>query len=143
MAKQYFNFFENINLINSSKYTEVKNELLTIYKILKNKFEETTDFLRLNKTKNKGFLEEFLHKRKEIIERKNKSPIHSIIRKLESEKEIRNLEYEGISVWSFFAINFRIAALELIKKDSPQSMINQQLINVWYEKTSNVLKKSF
>ncbi len=100
-----FNFFENINLINSSKYTEVKNELLTIYKILKNKFEETTDFLRLNNTKNKGFLEEFLHKRKEIIERKNKSPIHSIIRKLESEKEIRNLEYEGISVWSFFAIN--------------------------------------
>lgn len=43
-------FFDNIKLIDSPKYIEIKNELITIYKILKNNFEETSIFLRKSKT---------------------------------------------------------------------------------------------
>lgn len=48
-------FFDYIKLIESPKYTEIKNELLTIYKIFKNNFEETDKFLRKSKTKNAFF----------------------------------------------------------------------------------------
>ena len=43
-------FFDNIKLIDLPKYIEIKNELITIYKILKNNFEETGKFLRKSKT---------------------------------------------------------------------------------------------
>ena len=48
-------FFDNIKLIDSPKYIEIKNELITIYKILKNNFEEDDKFLRKSKTKNRFF----------------------------------------------------------------------------------------
>jgi len=44
-------FFDNIKLIDSAKYIEIKNELITIYKILKNNFEEDDKFLRKKKQK--------------------------------------------------------------------------------------------
>lgn len=132
-------FFDYIKLIDSPKYTEIKNELLTIYKIFKNNFEETDKFLRKSKTKNAFFLESLLDKRKGIIERTNNSPIHSIIRKIESEKEIRDLEYKGIPIWYFILINFRLACLGLIKIGTPESTINQKLVNDWYEKTRDIL----
>ena len=132
-------FFDYIKLIESPKYTEIKNELLTIYKIFKNNFEETDKFLRKSKTKNAFFLESLLDKRKGIIERTNNSPIHSIIRKIESEKEIRDLEYKGIPIWYSILINFRLACLGLIKIGTPESTINQKLVNDWYEKTRDIL----
>jgi len=132
-------FFDYIKLIDSPKYTEIKNELLTIYKIFKNNFEETDKFLRKSKTKNAFFLESLLDKRKGIIERTNNSPIHSIIRKIESEKEIRDLEYKGIPIWYSILINFRLACLGLIKIGTPESTINQKLVNDWYEKTRDIL----
>lgn len=132
-------FFDYIKLIDSPKYTEIKNELLTIYKIFKNNFEEADKFLRKSKTKNAFFLESLLDKRKGIIERTNNSPIHSIIRKIESEKEIRDLEYKGIPIWYSILINFRLACLGLIKIGTPESTINQKLVNDWYEKTRDIL----
>ncbi len=55
MAKQYLKFFDYIKLIDSPKYTEIKNELLTIYKIFKHNLEEADKFLRKSKTKNAFF----------------------------------------------------------------------------------------
>jgi len=132
-------FFDNIKLIDSPKYIEIKNELITIYKILKNNFEEAGKFLRKSKTKNRFFLESLLDKRKGIIERTNNSPIHSVIRKIESEKEIRDLEYKGIPLWYFILINFRLACLGLIKRGTPESIINQKLVNDWHKKTKDIL----
>ena len=80
-----------------------------------------------------------MDKRKGIIERTNNSPIHSIIRKIESEKEIRDLEYKGIPIWYSILINFRLACLGLIKIGTPESTINQKLVNDWYEKTRDIL----
>ena len=84
-------------------------------------------------------MESLLDKRKGIIERTNNSPIHSVIRKIESDKEIRDLEYKGIPISSFILVNFELACLGLIKIDTPESIINQKLVNDWHEKTKNIL----
>lgn len=58
---------------------------------------------------------------------------------MDKRKEIRDLEYKGIPIWYSILINFRLACLGLIKIGTPESTINQKLVNDWYEKTRDIL----
>jgi len=127
------NFLNNLKQISSHKFEEPKNELLTIYRILKNNFILAQKFIEESNLGHRDKLMDILEKRRSIVERTNNSEIYSITRRLEMNKEIGNFEYNRIHVWSFLKKNFIYNSLGLIKDDIPEVNISQEVMNSWRE----------
>ena len=133
------NFLNNLNQISSHKFEEPKNELLTIYRILKNNFILAQKFIEESNLGHRDKLMDILEKRRSIIERTNNSEIYSIPRRLEMNKEIRNFEYNRIHVWSFLKKNFFLNSLDLVKNDIPEVSISQEMMDSWRESNERLI----
>jgi len=133
------NFLNNLNQISSHKFEEPKNELLTIYRILKNNFILAQKFIEESNLGHRDKLMDILEKRRSIIERTNNSEIYSIPRRLEMNKEIRNFEYNRIHVWSFLKMNFFLNSLDLVKNDIPEVSISQEMMDSWRESNERLI----
>jgi len=133
------NFLNNLNQISSHKFEEPKNELLTIYRILKNNFILAQKFIEESNLGHRDKLMDILEKRRSIIERTNNSEIYSIPRRLEMNKEIRNFEYNRIHVWSFLKENFFLNSLDLVKNDIPEVSISQEMMDSWRESNERLI----
>ena len=133
------NFLNNLNQISSHKFEEPKNELLTIYRILKNNFILAQKFIEESNLGHRDKLMDILEKRRSIIERTNNSEIYSIPRRLEMNKEIRNFEYNRIHVWSFLKNNFFLNSLDLVKNDIPEVSISQEMMDSWRESNERLI----